>query len=1040
MGGLSRWHPACADIILFLCTFVGHGIEMNGLYFRSSTGETLNGRPVYRHTDPLSYEYGDDAGGKHLALWFGGKDSVWAVSVEAGSADVIAYVSGDVLSKPRADEGGEDWIAGEWQVSDGEDQYKRDPGVIAVWVTSREALDSAASGGAAAANLEDLVSETGDFDDGASSRSRGAAVDSAADGDGDGDGDGDDEDVEVFTKNQVELQGVLPSIPDGHGQAKEQNETIAVQKNAIKRTQGSGQDSGDDSGDGSAGGGGDNGGGGGSGGGAKYTTQRALPLQAAELQQVQVAGSPGAAIDTRPGTETGDETAAAAGGGGGSEGGGGKKESKLKKGRRGSFRDMFVRKAKSMKSKVAGKLSRLSHRQLPSDALKKATEKLRAERSQESRVFLAMSLTKMVRAPKHPKETGTALRTALLSAWEVCVDSVEKQLVAPAAWSQNTTYFGVYYDAIISVMVHADVQLFNMDEDPTGREMASLLHLRTHRLVATALGRFSYSGGFCIDAKEHEAVILFCAKALAINYFCIPKLAHVICSSISQSTPIFGRRSKAMGASMVESTAKAQATQLVNMPQEHHATVAYFAAVCGVQLTEFDQHPATLRHKMPLKLRTVGSLLLTAPLIGRILAETDPGPSAPATPPADNGHSLRGPWTQCFVTSTNAGFGFFSIFMEVLFRRSKTLFLYNYFENQRETQLGVPEYTPLAHSTAFVPGFCELQTCFLRLSLLSEYALKRAFRIGAGPPSIVCNWTDRTAACALTLSQSGTFFSCLLQDMMSQTSTTHVADVMALLGSLKALFESYHHMHETVLPHDLDQELIVRFLSQLVTCTHYVVTMFALRWIYDCLDYFAPHIRSTIVNRVLQPDVLSNLFCHWEPSVRNLMHMLIIYRLYEPEYKWQQRFMLNVLGTHLDSRDASLIDPRTYRPRNAIGSTIETHRGQLETLRSFLAMIISCHAEAAPPYTAESILPGAAAASPSCGSKYAAASVRDFREALRQAARWLQEHRRKGADEMYPPLMLSTPPLQNMTSAYIKARQRKTVPPPPQNPASGIRV
>merc|ERR1719272_250716 len=117
-----------------------------------------------------------------------------------------------------------------------------------------------------------------------------------------------------------------------------------------------------------------------------------------------------------------------------------------------------------MKSKVAGKLSRLSHRQLPSDVLKKATEKLRAERSLESRVFLAMSLTKMVRAPKHPKETGTALRCALLSAWEVCVDGVEKQLVAPGAWSQNATYLGIYYDAIISVMVHDDIQLFGMND------------------------------------------------------------------------------------------------------------------------------------------------------------------------------------------------------------------------------------------------------------------------------------------------------------------------------------------------------------------------------------------------------------------------------------------------------------------------------------------------------------------------------------------------------------------------------------------------
>lgn len=122
-----------------------------------------------------------------------------------------------------------------------------------------------------------------------------------------------------------------------------------------------------------------------------------------------------------------------------------------------------------------------------------------------------------------------------------------------------------------------------------------------------------------------------------------------------------------------------------------------------------------------------------------------------------------------------------------------------------------------------MPGFVELTTCYLRLALTSEAALKRSFRVGNGPPSVVCNWTDRTAACVLALSQNGIFFTCLIRDLMEQTSTSHVADVMALLGSLKALFESYDRMHESPLPPEIDIDLVLDFLTRLLSCEHYVV-------------------------------------------------------------------------------------------------------------------------------------------------------------------------------------------------------------------------
>lgn len=44
--------------------------------------------------------------------------------------------------------------------------------------------------------------------------------------------------------------------------------------------------------------------------------------------------------------------------------------------------------------------------------------------------------------------------------------------------------------------------------------------------------------------------------------------------------------------------------------------------------------------------------------------------------------------------------------------------------------------------------------------------------------SVVCNWSDRTAAAALAMAHDGVFFSCLLEDLMLQTSLLYVADVM----------------------------------------------------------------------------------------------------------------------------------------------------------------------------------------------------------------------------------------------------------------------
>ena len=100
--------------------------------------------------------------------------------------------------------------------------------------------------------------------------------------------------------------------------------------------------------------------------------------------------------------------------------------------------------------------------------------------------------------------------------------------------------------------------------------------------------------------------------------------------------------------------------------------------------------------------------------------------------------------------------------------------------------------------------------------------------------------------------------------------------ITALLGSFKALLESFVRMHDEPVPEHLDAAMMVDFLQRLYLCPHYVVSaavgwpplcplralllltsadanpfcfqvkMFSLRWTYECLDFFPPPTRAAI--------------------------------------------------------------------------------------------------------------------------------------------------------------------------------------------------
>ena len=76
------------------------------------------------------------------------------------------------------------------------------------------------------------------------------------------------------------------------------------------------------------------------------------------------------------------------------------------------------------------------------------------------------------------------------------------------------------------------------------------------------------------------------------------------------------------------------------------------------------------------------------------------------------------------------------------------------------------------------------------------------------------------------------------------------------MGSLKALFESFQAIHEEQLPNDLDMALVTKLITMLLQNDHYVVLMFTLRWLYECLDVFRPAQRAQLMGVACGPATL----------------------------------------------------------------------------------------------------------------------------------------------------------------------------------------
>eukprot|EP00048_Salpingoeca_helianthica_P000569 m.42449 g.42449 ORF g.42449 m.42449 type:complete len:1062 (-) comp10655_c0_seq1:234-3419(-) len=668
-----------------------------------------------------------------------------------------------------------------------------------------------------------------------------------------------------------------------------------------------------------------------------------------------------------------------------------------------SVRDAFDR--------TKDRLLRMALPETPVAATTRLLDRLRA--AQQTQDWAAChghvaEIQRLVRRPRSARDPLDALRLSLLDVWRTLLLVVDK--VNPITYRER------FFDTIVAAMVREELHLHSLTTATQRadwvREAANVMSL-THDYVATKLGQ----------PGMYEVLLLFCAKALAINYFCIPGLAHVIVRAIVQGTPIVGRRGRKIGQTMSDSVALALTSLARSVPAEKKFAFESLFRICRVNIgADADQCAATLpASTLRMPSATVHSLGELSDLMAAWHTET-----AADLSDLFPDEVTEGPWTRRFITEGEAGFAFLSIFLEVLLRRCRTLYQYSAFRSKSDQLLGITETAIVG--TVFMPGFTELTVSFLRLALTSERALKQGYRVGAGPPSVVCNWTDRTAACALALSQDGLFLGALARDLMGQTSTSHVIDVMALLGSLKAFLESFDSVHETSLPVSLDITLFEEFVTTLLTCRHYVVVTFALRWLYDCLDYFHPLHRAMLARLLTTDPLLSSTLCHWEPSVASLSQMVLLYRIVDPAAaRTRQRLVsaldhlvnANISAAALDDTSSICVD------LTGVPAALSVQRTAVQNLRAFVQRMCAAHDPAASSFSAASLRPwtcpdhtgkSCTCRAPAWHTRYAAHSLETLRAALPTAVEWLAASHPGG--ELYPPLALSIPPLHNATSAY----------------------
>eukprot|EP00049_Salpingoeca_infusionum_P007389 m.119774 g.119774 ORF g.119774 m.119774 type:complete len:1250 (+) comp13679_c2_seq6:283-4032(+) len=1002
---------------------VGHGACINGIY-DVVQDRKYSDRPMFRQRGEIAAGFAQYSG-KRLALAFYEENNAWALSLEPGSMDVIAYVLGDVLDPVTAGFDG----SGLWFVSNGQGQYESDsnmtlsgkyaptertqlydyalslpthsseyeeeetaypaeiPAELDTYtphgVTSMECIDEDDQLPRNSSD-EQAVNDIAAY----SSYSSSSSSDSVA-----------THEVAVVTKTYQASSRQLSKATKATTAA-----AVAAANAAVSETESEIVES--------------------------SSVSAVTRTSSTTARGIDVPGAESAAV---PEESHADQLSSRSDSMSSIDSEGHprrRKSSSLRRlGQRisTSFRRLSGRESlKKRFQDTKNRLYRMSGRETPGETLHRLAIKLETTELYTDHAPLLVEANKALARSRNRRDELPFIREALVSMW-----AVSHRCLADC----DAPHRVMYFDVILSIMTRDEVQLFTVrkqEEEASWVKSVCELSWKTHQFVIERLS----------SVISDEQMLIFCAKVLAINYLVIPDLAQVIVAAISRGTPITTRRCRMIGARFYRRVLFRLVELEPSLSPEMRHRLYNFFQLCGVNLKPTEnQCPATAPKTA---YHHEHAVLFTPPqYISMMQSMLTPDSPDLLSDTLWSGHrAVDGLWTHRFITKTAAGFGFFSVFMEVLVRRAHYLFLNmapvlteslpadQRKDKERDIMRRISGFgdNSTTNYVVFMPGFTELVASYSRLSLISRLAIKQEFLVNHGPPGVVCNWTDRTAACALTLSLSGVYFSALWEELMLQTSLLHVADVMTLLSSLKAMLESYHKLHiDTPLPSDIDMDLFCLFFRKLLTYPHYIVLMFTMRWLYDCLDHFPEDQRSRLTNVLVEEDVLNNAFCHWEPGVRHLFHNLVVFRFFHPSALLPQTSFVQALRTMLEH---PVKKPQRFRPMAAAvfldsRASADTHvsrsyQKQCALFMEYLQKICDGHV-ADPPFSVTALTDEAAANKEPCYSLYGARSVEQLMQTLVEGQRWIMQHRAKrSSDDTYPALAMSLPPLQNMTSMYSK--------------------
>jgi hypothetical protein len=191
------------------------------------------------------------------------------------------------------------------------------------------------------------------------------------------------------------------------------------------------------------------------------------------------------------------------------------------------------------------------------EAMKRQLDKYRQTEEEGDKGGVVFDLQKAVRRGRSNKDQLDDLRSVLLEVWRTLLRGVDQASVEARE---------VFFDTIIAVMVREEIQVHSVTAQTQGEPwLAKCCHLliRTHLYVVEKLS----------STGMYESLLLFCAKALAINYFCVPHLADVIVRAVAKATPVHGRRAKRIGENVATRAVEAQQSSAKTVPLDKRVSV-----------------------------------------------------------------------------------------------------------------------------------------------------------------------------------------------------------------------------------------------------------------------------------------------------------------------------------------------------------------------------------------------------------------------------------------------------------------------------------